>query len=167
VFRHSARRLQKGLIPNRIPDSYHSSDASLWFMWALEEYRRMGGREDFLAEMKPVVEEILSRYGESEVATLEGELIRVAPQSTWMDTAYTPREGKPVEVNALWIHALACAPAWDLDPPLRPTGFAGLSINSGMRKKDISVIVSIHVIRPCDPINSSPCPWALQMGTSK
>jgi glycogen debranching enzyme len=120
IFRYFARRMKRGIIPNRIPDSYHSSDATLWFLWALTQYGMWGGRQEFLAEMKPFVEEILSEYGEGGVATLEGDLIRVAPQSTWMDTAFTPREGKPVEVNALWIHALAQAPLFGLEPPLRP-----------------------------------------------
>jgi glycogen debranching enzyme len=120
VFRYYARRMKKGIIPNRVPDSYHSSDATLWFVWALAQYEQEGGRNEFLAEMKPFLEEILSQYGESEVATLEGDLIRVAPQSTWMDTAFTPREGKPVEVNALWIHTLTYASRSGLEPPYRP-----------------------------------------------
>ncbi|MDD1678566.1 MAG: amylo-alpha-1,6-glucosidase [Methanomicrobiales archaeon] len=120
VFRYFARRMKRGLIPNRIPDSYHSSDATLWFVWALGEYERYGGRRAFIAEMKPYLEEIMARYGESEIASLDGDLIRVTPQSTWMDTAWTPREGKPVEINALWIHALTYATVCDLETPVRP-----------------------------------------------
>ncbi len=121
VFRHFARRMKKGIIPNRIPDSYHSADATLWFVWALAQYRKGGGRKEFLVEMIPILEEILSGYGNDGVATLEGDLIRVEPQSTWMDTKYTPREGKPVEVNALWIYMLDFAAELGLDLPVRLT----------------------------------------------
>ena len=38
-------------------------------------------------------------------------LISVVPKSTWMDTGFTPREGKPVEINALWVNALMEAEA--------------------------------------------------------
>jgi glycogen debranching enzyme len=120
IFRCFARRMKKGLIPNRIPDTYHSSDATLWFVRALEQYEGYGGHSRFLAEMRPVVEEIMVHFGESEVATLDGNLIQVAPQSTWMDTVYTPREGKPVEVNALWIHALEYASRRGLETPVSP-----------------------------------------------
>ncbi len=120
VFRYFARRMKNGIIPNRVPDSFRSSDASLWFIWALSRYKMEGGREEFLVEMNPWVEEIMSKYGESGIAIQERELIRVAPQSTWMDTVYTPREGKPVEVNALWIHALSYASDSDLDPAVSP-----------------------------------------------
>jgi glycogen debranching enzyme len=120
IFRYFARRMKKGLIPNRLPDSYHSSDAPLWFVWALGQYARYGGRKTFLVEMKPYLEEIMTWYGESGVAVREGDLIRVAPQSTWMDTAYTPRDGKPVEVNALWIHALTFASQYDVETPVSP-----------------------------------------------
>ena len=35
-----------------------------------------------------------------------------------MDTAFTPREGKPVEINALWIHALDQAESMGIIPPV-------------------------------------------------
>jgi glycogen debranching enzyme len=120
VFRYFARRMRKGLIPNRIPDTYHSSDATLWFVWAMEQYLLYGGSSAFLEEMKPFLEEILTQYGESGVAMLDGDLIRVEPQSTWMDTRYTPRDGKPVEVNALWVHTLEFGAACGLDTPIQP-----------------------------------------------
>lgn len=106
VFRFFAGRIRKGLVPNRVPENYRSSDASLWFISALQEYLNCGGRKEFLQEMRGALEEILSQYGESGVAELDRHLVAVAPQSTWMDTAWTPRPGKPVEVNALWISAL-------------------------------------------------------------
>ncbi len=61
--------------------------------------------------MKPVIGTILVEYPASPVASLDHELISVVPKSTWMDTGFTPREGKPVEINALWVNALMEAEA--------------------------------------------------------
>ena len=38
VFRHFAKHIKNGLIPNRIPGGYDSSDAPLWFIYALGKY---------------------------------------------------------------------------------------------------------------------------------
>ena len=118
VLKRLARKMDGGVIPNRFPDNYHSSDASLWFIYALGRYRRRWGDDRFIAGMRPVVAEILEHYPSSGVATLDHDLIRVVPQSTWMDTAFTPREGKPVEINALWIHALDLAESMGIIPPV-------------------------------------------------
>jgi len=118
VLRRLAQKIDNGVIPNRFPDNYHSSDASLWFIHALGRYRRRWGDDRFIAGMRPVVAEILEQYPSSGVATLDHDLIRVVPRSTWMDTAFTPREGKPVEINALWIHALDEAESMGIIPPV-------------------------------------------------
>jgi predicted glycogen debranching enzyme len=39
-------------------------------------------------------------------------LLSVGPSLTWMDTKYTPRVGKPVEINALWHGALSLVADW-------------------------------------------------------
>ncbi len=59
-----------------------------------------------MEKMRPVIGHILERYPSSDVAYLDHNLISVAPKSTWMDTGFTPRDGKPVEINALWVSAL-------------------------------------------------------------
>ncbi len=110
--------MEGGVIPNRFPDNYHASDTSLWFIHALGRYRRRWGDDRFISGMRPVVAEILTRYPSSPVAALDNSLIRVVPQSTWMDTVHTPREGKPVEINALWIHALDEAESMGIIPPV-------------------------------------------------
>ncbi|HXC97730.1 MAG TPA: amylo-alpha-1,6-glucosidase, partial [Verrucomicrobiae bacterium] len=55
-------------------------------------------------------------------ADADGLLFAGAPgvQLTWMDAkvgdwVVTPRIGKPVEIQALWINALHCAAAWNSD----------------------------------------------------
>ena len=75
---------------------------------------------EFFRESKGYVEKIMSGYPNSEVAELDGALVTVAPMSTWMDTQYTERKGKPVEVNALWINALKIAEQMGLKPPVEP-----------------------------------------------
>ncbi|RLI86550.1 MAG: amylo-alpha-1,6-glucosidase [Archaeoglobales archaeon] len=115
VFRFFAKRMRNGIIPNRVPNSYNSSDASLWFIYALSKYFEYKQDREFLSEIKPYVEEILFNYPESDVARLDGHLISVKACSTWMDTRFTPREGKPIEVNALWISSLDFARKIGLD----------------------------------------------------
>ncbi len=109
VFRFFALHIKNGLIPNRLPDNYNSSDASLWFIYALRKYFEKTGDSGFLKEMKPYIEQIIINYPESEVAKLDKGLISVKACTTWMDTKFTPREGKPIEINALWINALRFA----------------------------------------------------------
>ncbi len=111
---------QDGVIPNRFPDNYHTSDASLWFIHALARYRRRWGDDPFMEKMKPVIGNILENYPSSPVASLDHELISVVPKSTWMDTEFTPRGGKPVEINALWIGALMEAEAMGILTAVSP-----------------------------------------------
>jgi glycogen debranching enzyme len=118
IFARYAGRLKGGLIPNRMPDDYASSDAPLWFLHALERYRACTRDDRFVAEMRPHIEAILLNYPESAVAHLDGALIAVAPRSTWMDTSNTPRAGKPVEINALWIAALRFGESLGIEGPV-------------------------------------------------
>ena len=118
VLRRLADKMTGGVIPNRFPDNYHTSDASLWFIHALSRYQRRWGDDGFILSMVPVVAEVLAQYPASPVAQLDHSLISVAPRSTWMDTTFTPREGKPVEINALWVHALTWAETLGITPPV-------------------------------------------------
>ncbi len=120
VFRHFARYIKNGLIPNRIPGGYDSSDAPLWFVYALGKYFEKKKDDEFFKESKEYVEKIISGYPDSKTAEQDGALIVVAPTSTWMDTRFTERKGKPVEVNALWINALNIAVKMGLKPPVEP-----------------------------------------------
>jgi predicted glycogen debranching enzyme len=120
--------LSDGLMPNRYPDGggppeYNSVDAPLWFVVAVNEFLE-GGREreksvgaadrlKLRGAVAAVLEAYLSgtRFGVRVAA--DGLLAAGAPgtQLTWMDArvngrAVTPRIGKPVEVQALWINAL-------------------------------------------------------------
>ena len=118
VFLYFARRMKGGVIPNRVGKdiSYNSSDASLWFVYALNRYMEKTNDREFLYRVKVYIEELFESYPESDVAVVgERGLLEVKPQTTWMDTIFTPREGMPVEVNALWINALAFAERYGID----------------------------------------------------
>ena len=118
VLKRLSDTSKKGLIPNRSPDNYHTSDASLWFIHALFQYRRRWGDDHFMEKMIPVIVAILEDYPSSEVAFLDHDLISVAPKSTWMDTGFTPRNGKPVEINALWVSVLTEAESRGIETPV-------------------------------------------------
>jgi glycogen debranching enzyme len=120
VLKRLSDMMKGGVLANRFPDNYHSSDASLWFIHALLSYRRRWGDDPFMETMKPVISSILEDYPFSPVASLDHNLISVVPKSTWMDTDFTPREGKPVEINALWVHALSEADAMGIGTPVSP-----------------------------------------------
>ena len=117
-----------GMLPNRFPDrgiepEFNSVDASLWYIIAVFEYlRAANGKPDLedgqvTARLQEAIEAIFSGYSAGTrfgiKADQDGLLAAGAPglQLTWMDAkvgdhVVTPRIGKPVEVQALWINAL-------------------------------------------------------------
>ncbi len=125
--RETARRIllewagavSEGMLPNRFPDrgdlpEYNSVDASLWFVIAAQEFL------DSEPALREAVERILDGYarGTRHGIRMDGDgLLRCGEpgvQLTWMDAkvgerVITPREGKPVEIEALWLNALAVA----------------------------------------------------------
>jgi predicted glycogen debranching enzyme len=112
-----------GMLPNNFPDDgsapqYNSVDSALWFFQAAREYFAATADLNFLNELFPVLTEIIdahvrgTRYN-IKVDAQDALLYAGAPevQLTWMDSkigdwVVTPRIGKPVEINALWINAL-------------------------------------------------------------
>ncbi len=122
VLRAFASVVDGGMIPNRFTDDgsapeYNTVDATFWFVEAIKTHWQMTGDADFLAEMFPVLADIVAamqtgtRYG---IGVAEDGLIRAGEpgvQLTWMDAkvgdwVVTPRIGKPIEVNALWLSTL-------------------------------------------------------------
>ena len=120
---------KNGLIPNRFPDSgeapeYNTADATLWMFQALDTYLALTGDWSLVKELFPTFRDIIdwhvsgTSYGIG-VDPADGLLRAGEPgmQLTWMDArvgdrVITPRHGKPVEVNALWYHALTCMENW-------------------------------------------------------
>lgn len=119
LFRWHLTHREGGLLVNRHPGTYHSADTTLWFFWALFQYVQKLPGSPFVSTIRHDIEEMLHLYPESEVASLSGNLITVQEHTTWMETPFTPRKGKPVEINALWILALELAEFLKLSTPVR------------------------------------------------
>lgn len=97
------------------PLVYYASDGTLWALRRLAEYTRMSGDRSLLAEKMEMVERF---FGASLKSCRRGLLPSggVVDESflweTWQDTAYTPREGYPVEIELLWLTALRDFGPW-------------------------------------------------------
>jgi len=126
-----AGTVSQGMLPNRFPDSgeqpeFNSVDASLWYIIAVGDYLLAAEKRPELIEdchtekLRAAVEAILigysggTRFGIR--ADDDGLLAGGEPgqQLTWMDARVdgreiTPRIGKPVEIQALWLNALGIA----------------------------------------------------------
>lgn len=115
--------LRRGLLPNiyaaTVADShYGSGDAALWFALAVQRYAAAGGDAERLrAEYLPALVGIADHYLEGTdlglAVTADGLLAAGGPElnATWMDAQtgsgpVTPREGLPVEIQALWYALL-------------------------------------------------------------
>jgi predicted glycogen debranching enzyme len=131
-----AGTVSQGMLPNRFPDQgdipeYNSVDAALWYVVVVHEFLEAAQGDPALVadqdKLVASVEAILSgylhgtRYGIR--CDADGLLASGAPglQLTWMDAkvgdwVVTPRTGKPVEVQALWLNALGLTsrrnPSW-------------------------------------------------------
>jgi predicted glycogen debranching enzyme len=117
TFAHFER---DGLIPNNFPDSgeepmYNTADGTLWLFATADRAAQAG---ENLATLLPVMERIVQKHVEGTLFGIRMDpadgLLRAGEegyQLTWMDVkigdwVVTPRIGKPVEINALWIKAL-------------------------------------------------------------
>lgn len=120
-----AGEVSDGMLPNRFPDQggepeFNSVDASLWYVVAVHEYLRAVGKRcetDVRSRLEAAVMGIVSGYARGTrfgIRADEDGLLRAGEpgtQLTWMDArvggwTVTPRVGKPVEVQALWLNAL-------------------------------------------------------------
>ena len=119
-----AQFVDRGMLPNNFPDAggkpeYNTVDAALWYFEAARQYYATTQDSETLAKLFPVLAGIIdvhvngTRY-DIHVDPADGLLYAGGPgvQLTWMDAkvgdwVVTPRTGKAVEINALWINALA------------------------------------------------------------
>jgi predicted glycogen debranching enzyme len=121
VLLTSAATVSEGMLANTADTGtleYNTVDGTLWFVHAVGRHVAVTGDDDLGNEVAPVLEQIVehhlegTRYGIS-VDPGDG-LLRQGAEGwalTWMDARIdgvpvTPRAGKPVEVNALWLRAL-------------------------------------------------------------
>jgi len=108
---------QDGFIPNRITggeSELNSADASLLFFWTLYKYLTYTDDLEIVDELWDVLNRILTTYADGKTGKVEkdsDDLIWTSAGLTWMDArvdgdCVTPREGKTVEMNALWYNSL-------------------------------------------------------------
>lgn len=118
-----SRYVDGGMLPNNFPDAggkpeYNTVDAALWYLEAIRQYFADTKDAATLQKLFPVLAEIINAHLKGtrfniHVDPADGLLYAGGPgvQLTWMDAkigdwVVTPRAGKPVEINALWINAL-------------------------------------------------------------
>ncbi|MEB3283492.1 MAG: amylo-alpha-1,6-glucosidase [Lyngbya sp.] len=123
ILRTFAQYVDQGMLPNRFPDrgdlpDYNAVDATLWYFEAIRAYVDASGDESLVQELFPILAEIIDWYKRGTRYNIrldpeDGLIYAGEPgvQLTWMDAkvgdwVVTPRMGKPIEVNALWYHAL-------------------------------------------------------------
>ena len=122
LLRRYAASLRDGLLANTADTGqteYNTVDATLWFVHAIDRYRQATGDLDLALELLPALECVREAHERGtafgiRVDSTDSLLSQGSPgyALTWMDAridgvAVTPRIGKPVEVNALWINALS------------------------------------------------------------
>jgi len=112
-----------GMLPNNFPDAggkpeYNTVDAALWYLEAVRHYFSVTQDTVTLLQLFPALAGIIDAHVKGtryyiRVDPADGLLFAGGPgvQLTWMDAkvgdwVVTPRTGKPVEINALWINAL-------------------------------------------------------------
>ena len=118
-----SKHISEGMIPNRFPDAgdraeYNTVDATLWYFEAIRAYAEKTNDFDF------VQKELYAKLADVIFCHLRGTRYNIhvdtdgllyageeGTQLTWMDAKYgdevfTPRIGKPVEIQALWYNAL-------------------------------------------------------------
>ncbi len=127
ILRTFASYEKDGLMPNYFLKEtqepvYDTADAALLFINCVWQYWQDTGDERFVCQMYPVMERIIQGYcrgtryaihmdEDGLICAGEGE-----EQVTWMNMQAgeilpTPRQGKPVEINAYWYNALRCMEA--------------------------------------------------------
>jgi starch synthase (maltosyl-transferring) len=124
ILREFARFEKAGTLPNMIRGeddaNRETSDAPLWLCVAAGDLMNALKDDDRVLNMlcgtrplREVLLSILSHYRDGTPNGIhmdpESGLIYSPPHYTWMDTNYpaaTPREGYPIDIQALWIAAL-------------------------------------------------------------
>jgi predicted glycogen debranching enzyme len=128
-------QVSQGMLPNLFVDKggvpeFNSVDASLWYVIAVYDFLKaaeIGDRPvsaEVRGKLRGAVEAILEGFSQGTryhiKADADGLLMAGEPgvQLTWMDAkvgdyVVTPRTGKPVEIQALWLGALKIGSAWN------------------------------------------------------
>lgn len=126
ILQTFGRYLSQGMLPNVFPEDndpahapqYNTVDATLWYFNAIAHYSFETQDWTLLEELFPALEAIVDWHQRGTRYHIhwdpqDGLIYAGEPgvQLTWMDAkvgdwVVTPRQGKPVEINALWYNAL-------------------------------------------------------------
>src|SRR5579863_6710665 len=132
VLHWLARSLKQGLMPDHLPlsglmaaaNDYANVDGTLWYLYALDMYLQTTRDYELLREVYPRLVASIDWYISGtdngiQCDPTDGLLRAYAPGKalTWMNATsqgkpVTIRDGKAVEVNALWYHALSLMHEW-------------------------------------------------------
>lgn len=133
ILRHLGRTFRQGLLPDRLPSAqllrlaeadYTSADTTLWYFYALDKYLSATRDYELLDELYTRLAESINWYTRGTLHGIQADpddgLLRAGEAGhalTWMNALsggqpVTPREGKAVEINALWYHALSLMHEW-------------------------------------------------------
>ena len=125
-----AGHVSEGMLPNFFPEAgkaaeYNSVDASLWYVIAVHEFLQLSEARRSVATsdrraLHAAIDAIVGGYARGTRFGIRADgtgLLSAGErgvQLTWMDAkvgdwVVTPRIGKPVEIQALWINALRIA----------------------------------------------------------
>jgi predicted glycogen debranching enzyme len=136
VLTEFAALQRRGLVPNCFDDGsgmpeYNTVDGSLWFVHTACEYLRLSGDRVGFSRIRQACLNVIDAYRAGTDFDIrmdsDGLITAGGPgtQLTWMDAkrdgvVFTPRHGKPVEINALWYSDLMeLAVAIEPDAPPR------------------------------------------------
>jgi predicted glycogen debranching enzyme len=123
ILESHSRYVDGGMLPNCFADvtgapEYNTVDATLWYFQAIRQYFEATKDLKLIRDLFPILAGIVDAHVRGtrfniKVDPVDGLLFAGTPQVqlTWMDAkvgdwVVTPRTGKPVEINALWINAL-------------------------------------------------------------
>ncbi|BCJ45642.1 glycogen debranching protein [Actinoplanes ianthinogenes] len=122
LLRSYAATLSEGMLANTADTGsveYNTADGTLWFLHAADRHVTVTGDTDLGAELRPALTGVIehhlagTRYG-IRADPADGLLVQGATGEalTWMDARVdgvpvTPRAGKAVDINALWVNGLA------------------------------------------------------------
>src|SRR3989344_7397639 len=119
ILLSASENIKNGLIPVLIDNNrnnyYGSADTSLWFIYSTYKFYEYTKNINFIREnLWDSVKSIIEYYKKGTdfgIKMDDDYLIECNSDIplTWMDTKYTIRNGKNVEVNALWYNAVKIA----------------------------------------------------------
>lgn len=173
ILKSYADQMRQGILPNRFEDQgkepeYNTVDATLWFVNAVYLTLKAEWDLTFASSALGWFEQVFEWHHKGtfygiHVDHNDGLLAQGVPgiQLTWMDAkvgdwVVTPRHGKPVEVNGLWINALRIMEwlAQQLGKPNRMYAEAATLAEENMESKFWHPMIG-HYLDTVDPDDAS------------